>query len=223
MIRRGMPILLVLAVACGESGSGAPIPPVEEVLEQTRSAMAAVDTADFEMAVSGAPVEITGLEFLKATGSYAAPDRAQAILSMIVGNITIAVATISVGARTWVTDPLTTEWTELAPGVGFNPAVLFGDEGWTALFSGALVEPQIQGTARGRYVLTAIAPADRVERLTAGVVSGQAVEIEFLIDRASGRVVGADFTTTAPAGETRWRIRLGPFDEPVEIEAPIPG
>jgi hypothetical protein len=55
------------------------------------------------------------------------------------------------------------------------------------------------------------------------VVSGQAVEIEFLIDRASGRVVGADFTTTAPAGETRWRIRLGPFDEPVEIEAPIPG
>ena len=224
MIRVAVVLLVAAAVGgCGDSSSDEPLPPVEQVLAQVSEAMAAIASAEFEMSVSGAPVEIMGLEFLDANGTYAAPDRAQAILTMDVSNLTIALATISVGSRTWVTDPLTAQWTELAAGIGFNPAILFGDDGWTALFSGVLTDPQIHGIEDGRYVITAIAPADRVERLTAGVVTDQSVEIEFLIDRITGRLVAADFTTTGAEGATNWRIRLGPFDEPVEIEPPISG
>ena len=195
---------------------------MEQVLADSHEAMSALASAGFEMAVSGAPVEVTGLEFVDAEGTYAAPDRGKAVLMLRLGDITIGVGTVSVGDRTWVTDPLTGDWSELKRGVGFNPALLFGDQGWTALLGGALADPVIHGISRGRYVVTGTAPAERVERLTAGVVTGQAVEIEFGIDTETALVETADFTTTGAEGATVWRIRLGPFDEPADIEPPLP-
>ncbi|HSM01364.1 MAG TPA: LppX_LprAFG lipoprotein [Acidimicrobiia bacterium] len=214
--------LLVLA-ACGGSGvSDEPVPPVEEVLSESNAAMSALTSAGFEMSVSGAPIEITGLEFVDAEGTYLAPNRGEAVLRLRINDITIGVGTVSVGDRTWVTDPLTGEWSELERGVGFNPALLFGDEGWTALLSGSLADPVVHGVERDRYVVTGVAPAERVARLTAGVVMGQAVEIEFGIDTGSFLVEMAEFTTTSPDGDTEWVIRLGRFDEPADIEPPLP-
>jgi len=223
MPTRTLLILIALLAACGGSGtSDEPVPPVEQVLADSHAAMSTLTSAGFEMSVSGAPIEITGLEFVQAEGTYLAPDRGEAVLMLRINDITIGVGTVSVADRTWVTDPLTGEWSELERGVGFNPALLFGDDGWTALLSGALADPVIHGLEGGRYVVTGVAPAERVERLTAGVVMGQAVEIEFGIDRETGLVENAEFTTIAPGGETTWRIRLGPFDEPADIEPPLP-
>lgn len=171
------------------------------------------------MTVDGAPVLIMGLEFAEAVGDYRAPDRGQAVLSMMIAGLTIEVATISVAERTWVTDPLTGAWTELEPGEGFNPAVLFGEEGWTALLSN-VTGARIEEGGGGDYLVTATAAADRVTRLTAGIVSGQEVEIGFTVDRDTARLVSAEFTTSGAVGNTEWRIRLGPFDDPVDIEPP---
>jgi hypothetical protein len=221
-LRTTIAVIALIAACGGSDGSDEPVPPVEEVLADSHTAMAALGSAGFEMSVSGGPIEVTGLEFVDAEGTYLAPDRGEAVLRLRIEDITIGVGTISVADRTWVTDPLTGEWSELPRGVGFNPALLFGDEGWTALLSGALIDPVIHGVERGRYIVTGTAPAERVERLTAGVVSGQAVEIEFGIDTATGLVETAEFTTTGDEGATRWLIGLGPFDETAEIEPPLP-
>jgi hypothetical protein len=214
-------VALVLAACGGSDTSDRPVPPVQQVLDDSHAAMAALTSAGFKMSVSGAPIEITGLEFVDAEGTYLAPDRGEAVLMLRLGDITIGVGTVSVADRTWVTDPLTGEWSELAPGVGFNPALLFGDQGWTALLAGALRDPIIHGIERGRYAVTGTAPAERVERLTAGVVTGQEVEIEFGIDPETSLVETAGFTTLGPEGDTVWTIRLGPFDEPADIEPPV--
>ena len=222
-LRTTLVLITLIAPACARSDtSDEPVPPVEKVLADSHAAMSVLTSAGFAMSVSGAPIEVTGLEFVDAEGTYLAPDRGEAVLMLRINDITIGVGTISVGDRTWVTDPLTGQWSELARGVGFNPALLFGDEGWTALLAGALTDPAIHGIRGGRFVITGTAPAERVARLTAGVVTGQAVDIEFGIDTGSSLVETAQFTTTSPDGDTEWSIRLGPFDEATEIEPPLP-
>ena len=221
-LRTALALIALLAACGGSEAADEPLPPVEDVLADAHAAMSVLSSAGFEMSVSGAPILVTGLEFESARGTYVAPDRGEAVLMMRLEDITMGLGTVSVADRTWVTDPLTGEWSELGRGVGFNPALLFGDEGWTALLSGALRDPMIHGVERGRYVVTGTAPSERVARLTAGIVIGQSVEIVFGIDRDTALVETAEFTTIGPEGETVWEIRLGPFDEPAEIDQPLP-
>lgn len=214
-------LALVVTVACGEGSVD--LPAANTLLDEARAAMAAVDSAEFEMTVTGAPILVSGLGFAAADGSYSAPDRSKAVLTMRAGDLALEMATISIAERTWLTDPVTGQWGELAVGLGFNPAIVFGPEGWEALLGGGLADPRVTGRRDGGWVMVGTAGAPRVEVLTAGQVSGQEVEVEMLLDQGTARVREVTFSTRGTDGVTEWRIVLGPYDEPVAIEPPPVG
>jgi hypothetical protein len=219
-MRRALLLLVLLPAGASCRSDPGPLPDVDELLARSAAAMRAVDTAEFEMTVSGARIAVSGLGLRQAEGVYVAPDRAQAVLSVRVGDLTVQMATISIGNRTWVTDPLTGGWSELDPGTGFNPAIVFGDQGWEPLLTDDLDDATLSH-ADGGYLVEGTAPAVRVATLTSGLVRDQDVAIALLVDRDTARLVEARFSTTAEAGTTDWLIRLGPYGQPATVEPPV--
>jgi hypothetical protein len=225
-----IPLLLLsvtlVTVACGGSETASTLPPDPgAIIDAAIDAMRDVDTVGFTMERSGAPVEIQDLEFVGAEGRYAAPESADALLSMRAGDLTVRLGTIAVGERVWLTNPLTGAWDELDPGTGFNPAIVFDPRlGWVPLLAEDLSTPVLMGedTVDGvhGYHLTAEVAARRIEALTAGLVEPQDVGAELWFDVITGRIIAMEFTTTGPAGETHWRIGLKDYGEPVSIEPP---
>ena len=214
--------LALTAASCGGSAAPAALDP-GPLLAGGVSAMGAVQTARFEMTRSGAPVTFDGLEFESAVGRYAAPASAEAVLLVRVGDIAAELGTISVGERTWLTNPATGRWEELLPGTGFNPAVLFDPSlGWVALL-GDLGDVSFVATEGGRHHLAATVPAARVEALTAGLAAGQSVPMDLWLDTATGHIVRLEFSTVGEAGSSDWVITLSGFGESVQIEPPAAG
>lgn len=222
MERRILALTIVALAACGSGEDAAPPLEPEEVVTRSSAAMAAMESASFEMEVRGAPVEIEGLEFAGVKGDYSAPASSVAVLEMRVGTVTVEMSTISIGNRTWLTDPFTGAWSELPQGVGFNPATVFGSEGWVSLLNKDLSGAAVRGRG-GNYLLAGSVAAGRVERLTAGIVADQQVEIELVIDSKTFHVLTADFSTESNEGTTDWHIELGGFNRTVAIEAPATG
>jgi len=209
---------LVLAACSGGPENAAPDPVA--LLAQARATMAAVETASFEMTRDGAPVTIEGFEFASAVGRYEAPASAEAVLQVRAGDITVQLGTISVDERTWLTNPLTGRWEELAPGSGFNPAVLFDPQaGWVALL-GDLTGVSFVASEGSAHHLAATVPPTRVEVLTAGFAAAQSVPIDLWLDESTGHIRRLELSTTGDAGVTDWTITLSGYDEPVDIEPP---
>ncbi len=226
---RRLPLALALAVmaaGCGSSSTADTLPPdVGGILEAAVEAMGSVDTVSFTMERSGAPVEIQDLEFVGAEGRYAAPESADALLSMKAGDLTVQLGTIAVGERVWLTNPLTGAWEELEVGTGFNPAIVFDPRrGWVPLLAEDLSDPALVGTERvggvESYHFTGTIAARRIEALTAGLVPPQDVAAELWFDVATGRIVAVAFTTAVADGDAHWRIGLTDYGDPVEITPP---
>ena len=222
MWRRSLPALALVLAACSGAPEATPLDP-GALLERTRTAMAAVETAAFEMTRAGAPVTIEGFDFTSAVGRYAAPASAEAVLQVRAAEITVQMGTISVGARTWLTNPLTGRWEELRPGTGFNPAVLFDPEaGWVALLTD-LTDVTFVATEAGNHHLTATVPAARVEVLTAGFATAQSAPIDLWLDESTGHIRRLELSTSGDAGVSDWTITLSAYGEPVQIEPPAVG
>jgi ABC-type amino acid transport substrate-binding protein len=215
-------VLGLVAAACGGSSSDTTLPEVDSLLADSAAAMTALEYAGFQMNTEGAAVTIEGLTFRAADGAYAAPDSARGILTMQASGLTVDLATISVGERTWLTSPLTGRWEELRAGTGFNPAIFFGPEGWAPLLTEDLSGAAVTGVSSGEYVVTGRVAEHRVEFLTAGIASDQDVDIELRIDTETLHLTHAEFSTVGDEGTTDWEIRLFDFDEPVTIEPPTP-
>jgi hypothetical protein len=220
----------LLVASCGGSdgGEGIPDPPaVEDLVARTADAMAALDTARFEMERSGAPVRVSGIVFDSALGAYLAPDAAKAVLSGQAGDLAVELGTISIGQRTWLTNPLTGAWEELEPGTGFNPAVIFDAEiGWRAILL-SLIEPAYEGGATvdgdELWLVRGTITPERIATLTAGLVEPQEVEVDLFVDPTSYLLRRAEFATEGEDGSSEWVITLSRFDEPVTVDAPAAG
>lgn len=222
-------LALVTASCGGSSGaSQVPEPPAVGILVQhAADAMAVLQTARFEMERSGAPLQVSGIVFESALGVYEAPDAAKAVLGGRAGDLAVELGTISIGRRTWLTNPLTGAWEELEPGTGFNPAVVFDAEiGWRAILL-SLLEPSYEGPAThdgsGVWLVRGTIPPERITTLTVGLVAPQAVEVELLVDPATSLLRRVEFATDGEGGISDWVITLSEFDEPVAIDPPASG
>jgi hypothetical protein len=182
--------------------------------------MGSVSTAQFEMTRSAAPVTLGGLVFESARGRYAAPGAAEAVLTLQAGDISVEMGTVSIGERTWLTNPITGRWEELPPGDGFNPALLFDTtEGWVAVLQDLEDVSWVANENRGNHLVGTV-PATRVEVLTAGLASGQSLGLDLWLDPGTGHIVRLEFTTVGEMGDTDWVISMSGFGDPVQIDPP---
>ena len=230
MLRFGSLLLAAALVAagCSDDDAGAtttPLPSAEAVLADAAVTMQAVDTLNYEIELTGAPITLLGVELRGARGQYAAPDASQAVLSAAIGGLVIELGTIAIGETSWVTNPLTGDWDEYTGSRAFNPAIMFDPElGWRPLLtediSGARLVTPVEGE---NYVVAGTAAGDRVEVLTAGLVESQPVSLQLSIDRTTGHVTRMEFSTAGDAGETRWVLDLSEFGAEVSINPPQVG
>ncbi len=218
-------IVTVVAAGCGDSSGGGPTLPAdpEVILAEATAAMSAVETLAFELTRSGAPITVASLQFDAAEGQYAAPDSAQAVLKVKAGGISVEVATIAIGERVWITNPLSQQWEEFPAGTGFNPAIIFDPEvGWEPLLGDDLSSVELDGERAdgGTYVITGTVAPARVEVLTARLVRDQPVDVEMWIDAETALVTRVAFATQGEDGRSDWLLLLSEFGEPVSIEPP---
>ena len=218
--------LALLAAGCG--GHGAPTPtttPIspDAMIDGAISAMRSLQSAYFEMTRAGAPITIERLVFDRAVGRYAAPSSAEAILQMRAGDLVTELGTVSIGDRTWITDPVFGRWHEYEPGTGFNPAVLFDPvEGWAALLAD-LTGVTLLERGGATHHLNAVVPAARIRSITAGLAAAQEVSLDLWLEAATLRIVRLEFSTEGDEGRSDWLITMSDFDAPVEIPPPVDG
>jgi len=195
---------------------------VENVLAEAAVTMQATETLRYDIELSGAPITLLGFGLRGARGQYAAPDSSQAVLNVVVSGITVELATIAVGDRSWVAIPFVGGWDEYTGSRAFNPAIIFDPQlGWLPLLTEDISEARLSESADGdSYVVNGTAAGSRVEVLTAGLVESQPVALELHIERTTGLVTRVDFTTVSETGETRWLLELSDFGEPVSISPP---
>jgi hypothetical protein len=224
--------IALLAAACSSGSADTTltttttvVPTTEQILAEAAVTMQTVETLRYEIELSGAVISLLGFELRSAVGQYAAPNASQALLNVAVGGITVELATIAVGDRSWVAIPFIGGWDEYEGSRAFNPAIIFDPQlGWLPLLTEDISDARLVEPVEGDFfIVRGTAAGSRVEVLTAGLVESQPVALELQIERGTGLVTRIDFTTVGEAGETRWLLQMSEFGEPVSISPPEDG
>ncbi len=224
-----MTLLALVVAACSGSGTEQTSPPTAaQVLEAAAATMGSVETVQFRIERGGAPVYIDTqgfLEFVSATGRYAAPGAAEALVKVSAVGINTEVGAVVVEGETWLTNPITGKWEPTPPGYAFDPAALFDPAvGWRPLLSEGiptvedLGDETIEDTTLRHVRFTA--SGERVAVITAGLVRVEDVLLDVWIDAPSGEVRRASFSTPIGDGLTDWQLFLYDFGADIEITPP---
>jgi hypothetical protein len=191
------------------------------------AAMADVSTVRFDLVPTGGPIYIDSVESLsliQASGRYSAPGSADAVLTVEVnGSLTTKLGAVAIDSDVWLSNPVTGTFELLPVGFDIDPTTFFDpQDGWQPLLrelknAEFIAEEERDGP---RYHLRGIAPAARVELVTAGLVTSQDVELDLWLHPVTALVTGAEFSTIHNGIETHWMLDLTEYDEAVSISPP---
>jgi hypothetical protein len=223
-------LIALMGAACSsteETTTTAP-PTAAEVLETSARTMGSVDTVQFSIERGGAPVYIDTqgfLEFVSATGRYAAPGAAEALVKVSAVGLTTEVGAVVVEGDTWLTNPITGAWEPTPPGYTFDPATLFDPAvGFRALLQDGIptvedVGDEVVEDETLRHVRFT-ASDERVEVVTAGLVRDQDVTVDAWVNVQSGELRRATFPTSIGQEPTTWDLRLFDYGADIVITPP---
>lgn len=203
---------------------------VDTVLAASAEAMGEVTSVRFELDRSGPPLYIDPADALsleEVEGRFVAPGSADALVTVSVGEeLRTRLGAVAVDDTVWLSNPVTGELEPVPDSFDLDPRTFFDPtEGWRPLMQ-ELREPVLVGTDdRGgeRFVVEAVAPAERVEVITAGLVEDQDVDATFWIHPVSGLVTAVEFETVYDGDTSQWTLDLDDYGEDFEIEAPDDG
>ena len=220
--------LLVAACSSSEQTTTTAPPTAIEVLETAAATMGSVDTVQFSIERGGEPVYIDTqgfLEFVSATGRYAAPGAAEALVTVSALGLSTEVGAVVIKGDTWLTNPITGTWEPTPPGYTFDPATLFDPQiGFRAMLQEGvptvedLGDETVDETTLRHLQFTA--SGERVEVVTAGMVRGADVTIDAWIEPTSGELRRAKFPTTIGATPTEWDLTFFDYGADITITPP---
>lgn len=228
----GVVVCGVFATACGDDAEpeGEPLPAdLTSILDASSVAMAKVTSVRFDVARSGAAVYIDQFESLaldKIKGRFSAPGSADAVLTVTVdGSLKTDLGAVALGGEVWLSNPVTGKFEVLETGYDIDPATFFDPEhGWGPLMrkltDGVLVG--VEDRRGKRYHVRAVAPAEQMEIITAGLVRDQDVTIDFWLKRDTALVTAAEFSTVYQGKTTDWVFELSDYGDHFEIKMPEP-
>ena len=233
MNRRLLVTLVLLAAgasACSSTDATTTTAPptAVQLLEASAATMGSVDTVQFSIERGGEPVYIDTqgfLEFVSATGRFAAPGAAEALVTVSALGLSTEVGAVVIEGETWLTNPITGLWEPTPPGYTFDPATLFDPEvGFRALLREGIPTVEDLGDElveeeTFRHVrFTAAGP--RVEVITAGMVRGEDVLVDAWIEPVSGELRRVTFPTTIGPLPTEWDLTFFDFGADITITPP---
>jgi len=223
-------VLVTVAAACSstEATTSTAPPTATELLEVSAATMGSVDTVQFSIARGGEPVYIDTqgfLEFVSATGRFAAPGAAEALVTVSALGLSTEVGAVVIEGDTWLTNPITGNWEPTPPGYTFDPATLFDPQiGFRAMLREGiptvedLGEEIVDETTLRHVRFTA--SGERVEVVTAGMVRGADVTIDAWIEPTSGELRRVQFPTTIGATPTEWDLTFFDYGADITITPP---
>ena len=230
---RVAPIVVAILLFGGSCGSGdsdpstpAAGPTLQQVLADSSQAMSEVESVRFTIEQSGADLFLDPddvVRFDGATGRFAAPSSADALVSVTALGLAAEVGAVAIDDRTWVTNPLTGAWESAPDAFSFDPVVLFDPEiGLGAVLrdgldDAVLVSDEID--TAGRHHIRASLDSDRTSTLTGGLVE-EASTFDVWIEDRTGHVVEATFDVDTAAGLTSWRLILADYGADISIVEP---
>lgn len=222
--------MAVVLIACGSSE---PAPEeltadVNEILATASQAMGTVDTVRFEIERGGVPIYIDTtdtLEFKEAVGRFAAPQAADAVVKVGVSGLNVQIGAIAIDGTVWLSNPITGNWEQAPSSYAFDPTTLFSpDVGWRPLLGGELAGAKLIGRedveGSARYHITGTAPEERIETITANLVTGQDVEVDIWLDTETGHVLEVEFDAITSAGVSSWVLRFFGYGDDFDIDPP---
>jgi len=227
----------VLLAACGASDGGpsGPTLPGDAATIVTASAIAMGDVTSvrFDLARTGARVYIDQFESItidRVVGEFTVPQSAQAVLDVEVNeSFRTQLAAIALGEEVWLSNPITGDFETLPAGYDIDPSRFFDPEdGWRPLLNG-LADPELLGleTRQGaeRYHVRGTATKEQMKIITAGLVRGQDVALDFWIQPVTGLVHSVEFSTdpiSASAGgeQVDWVLELDQYGDEFTIVPP---
>lgn len=229
----GCALALSLAVlsGCGSGSSGPSgptlAPDAQTIVDASAAAMGAVESVEFEVERSGAPISIDSFGSIvlqRIVGQFSVPNSAQAVIDVrIDDSVNTQLAAIAIDDEVWLSNPITGNYETLPDGYDIDPSRFFDPEnGWRPLLAN-LSDVELIGVEDrdgDAYHVRGTAPAEQIEVITAGLVDGQAVTIDFWLDPVTGLVRAAEFDTTIDDATVSWELELRGYGESFDIAPP---
>lgn len=228
--RRSAVVGAIAALAVARSASAGDAPPVDDILADASTRLAAVQSMHFTLSVEGETyIDDAGTILLEsAEGDLARPDRVSVEFKVSLFGIgSVSIRMITIGEESWTTDLITGRWGEAPPEFGYNPSVLYDNQDGLGPVMGKLETAGIEGTDdvddREAWHIAGSAANEVITPLTAGTMTGDPVGIELWIDTETYdllRVKVIEPESDEKDNPATWELTLTDFDKQVTIEAP---
>lgn len=222
-------VLAVAAAACSSSDSAEPTiepPTAQQALDNALAAMSEVPQFEFELTHPEGTTSLDGgLDLRRAEGAVIAPERLSVNAEANLGRIFVKVDAIVIEGQTWMTNPLTGNWSSIAPEDSpfsfLDPIQLVTN----VLASTKNPEYPADGAlSGGQLVLNGVVPSETLQPLVGTVTPGITLNVTLSLDPEtfllnSARLAGA----LQPDDEANFvrLIRFSGFEADLVIEPPI--
>ncbi|MDA0676797.1 MAG: LppX_LprAFG lipoprotein [Chloroflexi bacterium] len=219
LCRAAIPALLVVlvAVACsgGNQGAATPDRPTATVaLERAQAAMENSPQFQFELShPNGTTTLEGGLQLRKASGTVIAPDDSMSLdAEADLGRIFVRVQAIVIGEQTWMTNPLTGNWSSIAP--QDSPFSFLDPVGLVANVLEQTTDASYaeSGSAdAGQLVINGEVPAEALEPLVGTVIRGATLDATLVIDAETFLLQSAKLSGKLQPNDDETFVRLITF------------
>lgn len=220
-------LVLVLAGCASSNGSGdIELPSAEESLSNARAAIADVSQFEFELTHPEGTTSLDGgLDLRRAGGAVISPGRLKVNAEADLGRIFVKIDAVVIDGDTWMTNPLTSNWAEIAPE---DSPFSFLDP--VQLVTNVLAQtsdpayPEDGGVQGGLIALNGKIPSEALQPLVGTVLPGEVLDVSMRLEAdtfiiRSARLMGR----LQPGDESNYvrLITLSGFDSELVIEPPI--
>lgn len=205
---------------------GTPLPQItaSEAVNQSKAAMAALESFSFELTHdSGFTTLSSSLRLSRASGIVAL-DGLDLEAEANIGRAFVRIEAVVIDEQTWMTNPLTGVWSEIAsedsPFSFLDPVKLVAD------ILGETQQPVYprDDESTGDITVTGSIPAPTLAALVGRVDPDAVPNVELTLDQASyvlKRIIISGNVQPEDEPDTVRVITLSEFDKPVSIEPPI--
>lgn len=192
------------------------------LLAESGSAMNALRSFRFRLAHNkeGTPLA-DGLIVSDAEGAVVSPDRISVDFSGTFGNFGIRSSVVTVGAESYMTNPLNGEWESVAASV--SPLAFFDPQNGVGAMMRSVENPTLASSSDGAFVVEGDLPASALAPILGGSSTDGDVRVELTIASDSLLLEKAVITGRVTADEADGLIRtisLRDFDADISIEPP---
>jgi hypothetical protein len=231
-------VLALLAVpllaACGgtKASTVAPTPDLSAtaILDHASRQLASTQTVHFTLTVEGQTfidAQHT-MQLLSAEGDLERPNKVSTSFKVKVANsATVGLKLITIGTKSWWTNIITGKWGPAPPDLGYNPTILFDNQGGIGPVMGKVKDPTrlADATIDGQqtYHVQAQVAESVIGPLTDNTMTGSPITVDLWIDAKTYDLLRAQLAEPSQPGKPHpatWVLDLSNQNKKVTIEQP---